>query len=238
MTRRARLAALLIVATLSAGGAALAEPHGPPPAPRFLSAADVDLGLALPRPPAEGSSAQGRELSELKQLQAARAAPGWTRARWDDSHEDGSIFAAAIGPAFDLGKLPATARLLDDVRHEEKIAAKRAKSYFKRQRPWIVDPSLTTCSREDGPLTSYPSGHAVMAYSMAVVLEAAIPSDGQAIMARADDYAENRLVCGMHFRSDIQAGKALGTEVGRALLAKPGFQAEVRAAADELAAAR
>ena len=32
-------------------------------------------------------------------------------------------------------------------------------------------------------------------------------------MARAADYAENRLVCGMHRRRDIQAGQVLGTVV-------------------------
>ena len=69
---------------------------------------------------------------------------------------------------------------------------------------------------------------------MAVVLAVALPSKAHAIMARADDYAESRLVCGVHFRSDVTAGRILGEEMGRSLLAKPAFRAEEAAAADEL----
>ena len=234
MTRLRHLAGLLVFATALGAGASSAKDAAPPSAPIFLSQADVELGLALPPPPADGSRVQKREMAELHSLERARTPKGWARARWDDTHESGEIFAGALGPWFVLSSLPATSKLLADVRHEEKIAAKRAKVHFARGRPWIVDPSLSTCSREDGPLTSYPSGHTVMGYSMAVVLAAAVPQKSRAIMARADEYARNRLVCAMHFRSDIMAGKTLGIEIGQALLAKPAFAAEVRAAAAEL----
>ena len=230
------LVVLASLAALAIGGQALAKPAGPAPAPLFLTRVDVDLGLKLPPPPADGSPTQKRELTELHRLEKVRTPKSWARAKWDDSHEDGQIFASAIGPGFDLSKLPATAKLLADVRHEEKIAGKRAKTHFLRKRPWIVDPSLVTCSREDGPLTSYPSGHTVMAYSMATVLAAAIPPKRKAIMARAADYGHERLVCAMHFRSDILAGRTLGTEVGDALLDKPTFRVELAAARRELAA--
>jgi acid phosphatase (class A) len=134
--------------------------------------------------------------------------------------------------------VPATARLLADVRHDEKLAAIKAKTFYLRKRPWIVDPTLEPCAKGDKPLSSYPSGHATMGYSMAVVLAAALPSKAPAIMARAGDYAESRLVCGVHFRSDVVAGRILGEEMGRRLLAKPAFKAEEAAAAQELRALR
>jgi acid phosphatase (class A) len=227
--RRSRL--LLVLIAASAAGAAWAKDAGPT---LFLSPGDLDIGLKLQPPPAEGSPAERGELAQLHRLERARTPAGWAQAKWDDSHEDGDVFAPALGLGADLSKAPATRKLLADVRDEEKIVGKHAKVHFARKRPWIVDPSLKTCSREDGPLTSYPSGHTTMAYAMATVLVAADPARSSQVMARANAYGHERLVCAMHYRSDIEAGRTLGVEIGKTLLAKPAFQAEVRAAAAEL----
>lgn len=64
-----------------------------------------------------------------------------------------------------------------------------------------------------------------------------IPEKAQAILARARDYAENRMVCGMHYRSDIVAGEVLGTTVARELLNNPAYRLEFDAAEKELKAA-
>ena len=53
-------------------------------------------------------------------------------------------------------------------------------------------------------------------------------------MARAQVFAENRVVCGYHFRSDIVAGKTFGTFVANELLHNPQFQTQYQAAAAEL----
>jgi acid phosphatase (class A) len=218
------------LAMILVGGSATAKPI-------FLSPSDYDPGLLLPAPPADGSDAQKAELSELESIQASRSADAFARADSDDRTENATIFRTTIGDGFDLAKLPATAKLLADVRNDEKEAAAAAKDFFRRNRPWIVEPSLKTCARGDSPQSSYPSGHATMGYAMAVVLGALIPEKAQAIMARANDYAENRLVCGMHYRRDIVAGEALGTAVGVALLHNAGFKIEFDAAERELRAA-
>jgi len=126
---------------------------------------------------------------------------------------------------------------MGEVRVEEKAAAKAAKLWFARNRPWIVDPRLQSCSKSDEPQSSYPSGHATMGYSMGLVLAQIEPVHASQIMARASEYAENRLVCGMHFRSDIVAGQALGGIVAAKLMANPAFRQDVGAAAAELKAA-
>jgi acid phosphatase (class A) len=73
---------------------------------------------------------------------------------------------------------------------------------------------------------------------MAVVLADLAPDKAPALLARAEDYAESRMVCGMHFRADIVAGQVLGTAVGQDLLHSPAFRADRAAAAAELRAAR
>ena len=133
--------------------------------------------------------------------------------------------------------LPATAKMFAHIRSDEQVAANAAKALFKRHRPWIVEPSLQSCSKGDAPESSYPSGHSTMGYAMGTVLAAMAPEKAQAILARADEYAENRLVCGMHFRRDIEAGHVLGTAVAVKLMQKPQFRVEYEAAADELRSA-
>src|SRR5262249_22413526 len=126
---------------------------------------------------------------------------------------------------------------LSDVQVEEKAAAKAAKDHFLRNRPWVVDTALKSCSKEDAPQSSYPSGHSTMAFSMAVILAKLEPAKAAAVMARAYDYANNRLVCGMHYRSDVVAGQALGTAVALKLMNLPAFRTEFDAAAQELSKA-
>ncbi len=119
-------------------------------------------------------------------------------------------------------------------RHDEKAAAGAGKKFFLRNRPFIVDPSLQSCSKKEAPQSSYPSGHATMAYAMGVVLASLIPEKAQAILARAADYAESRLICGVHYRRDIVAGEALGTAVAVELLHNARFRIEYDAAEHEL----
>lgn len=220
-------------AAILAGSAQAAEPAKP----GFLIASELDASRLLPPPPVEGSAAARAELADLHAMEGARTPQTLAHAKSDDVTKDASIFAAAMGPGFDLKALPATAKLMAEVRKEEKIAADGAKAYFQRKRPWIVDASLQSCSREDEPLSSYPSGHATMGYSMAVVLADLAPDKAQALLARAADYADSRLVCGMHFRADIVAGQALGTTVGIELLHSAAFRADRDAAQAELRAA-
>jgi acid phosphatase (class A) len=206
-------------------------------APLLLSPSDYNPKALLPPPPPEGSEAAKAELAELDRIQSQRTAEDFARADHDFHARDASLFAAVIGPAFDLTKLPVTARLLESVHTEENTAATVAKDYFRRTRPWIVDPALNSCSKDDAPQSSYPSGHSAMGYSLGVVLAALIPEKAPAIMARAADFAENRLVCGMHRRRDIQSGQVLGTVVAELLLRKPRFHREFEAARSELRAA-
>ena len=62
--------------------------------------------------------------------------------------------------------------------------------------------------------------------------------DAQAILARSREYAENRLVCGVHYRSDIVAGQQYGTILALRLMENAAFQAQLAIARNELQAAQ
>ena len=145
--------------------------------------------------------------------------------------------ADVLGPAFDLARFPATGRLFADLHNEDGVAASQAKKFFNRNRPFLNDRELDVCDDAHSTGNSYPSGHATMGYSAAAVLAQLMPGNAQIILARASDYAESRLVCGVHYRSDVVAGQVLGNALAAKLMTKPAFVAEFEAARVELTAA-
>jgi undecaprenyl-diphosphatase len=65
---------------------------------------------------------------------------------------------------------------------------------------------------------SFPSGHAMTAFSTAVVVSAYYPNLETALLFAAGSIAFSRIVLGMHFLSDVLAGVVLGAGLGFASL--------------------
>ena len=195
-----------------------------------------DPAVLLPPPPAAGSPQAQTELAEVKQYQANATPEQRALAKSDSENENGTIYAAVLGPAWDLSKLPATSKLLADVTGSEDGFTSAPKVYFHRDRPWIVDSSIKTCApnKPTQAHASYPSGHATLAYGMGIVLAHVLPNHAGAIMTRTAQFAENRLICGFHFRSDIVAGQELGSLMAFGLMQTPQIQSEMAAAQSEL----
>jgi acid phosphatase (class A) len=237
-----QLASLSLVALLFAGTASLVQaqpaPAKAPAVSKFLSPGDLDPALLLPPPPKDDAPAAVEGRAELHRIAAsARTPERLAQAKHDDEVEDVTAIVGVLGPAFDLGRFPATAKLFADLRNEDSIAAKQAKAYFKRERPFLNDPDLDVCDDRHDVKNSYPSGHATMAFAAATVLTELMPGNAQVILARASDYTESRLICGVHYRADIDAGEVLGSLLVAKLMTKPAFQAELEAARAELTAA-
>jgi hypothetical protein len=193
----------------------------------------------LPPPPAAGSPRALAEMAEIKRYQANATPAERAAAAADDGHEDGSIFAVALGAGWDLAKLPATDRLVREIIASEGAFSKIGKVEFHRDRPWLVDASVQTCvpHKPSEDHASYPSGHATIGFGLGIVLANLMPDHAQAILARSAQFAENRMVCGFHFRSDIVAGQQMGTILAIRLMQNPQFQSDMAAAEAELQAA-
>jgi acid phosphatase (class A) len=200
-------------------------------------AAEIDASRLLPPPPLAGSDIAKAEIAELHAIASSSSADLVEKARRDDGDEKPDMFNAALG--FDITAFPVTSKLLSDIAKQEEIESKAAKSYFHRDRPWIVDASIKTCVPvKPGPAaTSYPSGHTSLGFAMGIVLASVMPEKAQAILARSSEFGESRLICGMHFRSDIVAGQDFGTVLALKLMQKPEFKTAMEAAQAELRAA-
>jgi acid phosphatase (class A) len=228
---------------LLATGAAYAQPAAKPAAvSKYLKPGELDPALLIGPPPADGTPRQRAEVAELIALGAARTPDRLAEAEHDAEAEDAGSILSIFGPAVNLNDLPATARLLAELRNEDNVASKAAKSLFHRARPWVSDatlvasPALEACDKGD-PQASYPSGHAAMGYAAAGLLAQLMPGNARIILARGADYAESRLICGVHYRSDTEAAHVLATALVARLMTKPAFMEAFNAAKAELEAA-
>jgi acid phosphatase (class A) len=229
--------ALCLVAPSALAQAPAAVP--PARALMVLTPEQIDPARLLPPPPERGSAIEKAELAELHDIQAHRTASRLELAQWDQDHQNWTLYAPVLGLKFDMATLPVTAKLLAVVQNDETIASTGAKTFFKRMRPWAVDPTIKGCTLKstDDPLSSYPSGHTIVGFGLGVVLADLIPDKAQDILARANDYGYSRMVCGMHYRSDTVAAQALATALSVEILRSPKMQADLAAARAELKAA-
>jgi acid phosphatase (class A) len=201
----------------------------------FLPADAIDLATLLPAPPAPDSSVTKAEIAEIHHAQADATASEKAQAV-ADSQEDVFLFAKVLGPNFVAAKLAVATEFFASIGKTEGEFVNPAKKIFGRPRPPLADASITPCEKLKAS-AAYPSGHATFAYLQAIVLAQMIPEKREAIFARAAEFAHNRTVCGVHYASDLEAGKISAFTIGAMLLRDPAFQAEFMPAKAEVRAA-
>jgi acid phosphatase (class A) len=235
-----RIATLTAFAALVFCAAQLPSQTAPQPAaqarkPIFVLPEQLDMAAILPTPPAGDSPQGAAELAEVHRLQNTRTPAEIARAKADDAEEDMFIFKDVLGEKFQAKYLPATAVLSAHVHNDESFISNPAKVFFHRLRPYVFDATVQpVCKiKEDPKDYSYPSGHSVTGYLEALVTAMMVPEKRDAILARADDYAHNRLVCGMHYPSDLAASKTVAYSMIGLMINHPQFRHEFEAAKAE-----
>lgn len=205
----------------------------------FVSAEQLDTAGILLSPPVKDSDGAKADVAELHRLQATRSPAQVLRAQTDESEEDIFIFKNVLGERFNREGLPTTAALSDHVRNDSGIIVNPAKASFQRPRPYRFDETIKpVCKvRENRTDYSYPSGTATTGYLEGLVLALIVPEKRDAILARADDYAHNRLICGVHYPSDIVASKQVAYAAIGIIMNNPQFKQELAAARVETRAA-
>jgi acid phosphatase (class A) len=193
----------------------------------------LNLSLILPPPPARDSAITTAELAELHRIEASRTPAQIAQAQADDHEEDIFIFKTVLGPDFTATTLPITAALSAYVRKNESASGGSLKNIYRRPRPYQADSTLhPVCPLNPEP-TSYPSGHSLSGYLLAFTLVQLVPEKRQEIFARLDEYVHNRLICGVHYASDIQASRLVAYAVFGSLTASTRFQQDLAAAREE-----
>ena len=165
-------------------------------------------------------------------MEQGRSAEQKAEAEFDDTHEDMFLYANVLGAGFRADTLPLTAALSAHLRNDVSIVNGPLKARFGRPRPYNFDHTLHPIC-ETNQENSYPSGHAFNGYVYGLTLAEMVPEKGAAILARADAYARNRMVCEAHYASDLEASRRAAYALFGYLLGNGRFQAELAAARTE-----
>lgn len=208
----AATSACLLVGLLGFIGSAMAQ--------RDPAAAEADLLASLPPPPVPGSPADRADLETVFQVQADRMPAQVARARRAADHSPFAMGALVFGPWFDADHLPHTAAVFLQVNRETLPLIKAAKARWARPRPFLRDPRLQPCVKapSDG---SYPSAHAASSAIWAAVLAAAFPEYENEFAAQVREIMWCRVIGGVHYPSDTQAGREFGAQWAQRFLTSP-----------------
>jgi len=85
---------------------------------------------------------------------------------------------------------------------------------------------------------AYPSGHAAVGWAWALILSEISPEQTDAILARGRSFGQSRVVCNLHWQSDVTEGRVIGAAMVARLHADPVFRDALEAARAEVTAAR
>lgn len=227
---RALLPLLLFPVLLGLTVPALALQEPEPPRPYVLDAA-LDLVTLLPPPPAPGSAADKDDLARLLAIQAASSEAELALATAD---AEASVFrfADVLGADFQAAQLPQTAALFGRLTRSIGAKVNPVKDHWNRPRPFLASDAVKPQQRPDG--ATYPSGHGTLARLYAIVLADLLPQKRRLIFERADRFARGRLVLGVHYPSDIEAGAIAAAVIAAGLRRQDEFRRDFAAARDEL----
>ncbi len=87
------------------------------------------------------------------------------------------------------------------------------KQVSKRSRPCELEPHCWSMILPPDQF-SFPSGHSITAFAIAVVLGSFYPDLQLCLLFAAASIAASRIILGMHFLSDVLAGSAIGALLG------------------------
>jgi acid phosphatase (class A) len=201
----------------------------------YLNPDEVDLIHVLAPPPIADSPAATADLQAVLAAVNSRTTAEIEHAQADDQRVV-FRFVDVMGPNFRPESLPFAAQLFQHVYQDGNAATVAAKAYFKRQRPFVVDPDIKIIVVQ-APDFSYPSNHSTFAYEAGILLAAMVPEKAAVIFERAADYAHNRVVAGVHFPTDVEAGRISGSVIDNALLHDAHFLTDFERAKSEVRAA-
>ena len=141
-----------------------------------------------------------------------------------------------IGITLSRRTTPEIIRLCERAASDANTANTAVKNEYQRMRPFVTfdEPSLNPdADAEKAESFSYPSGHSTRGYAFALALCTIAPECTSQIMLRAQYYALNRVVCGHHWKSDIDASLLLASAMFANIVCTDEYQQQLVKAREE-----
>ncbi|RYH54960.1 MAG: phosphatase PAP2 family protein [Alcaligenaceae bacterium] len=200
------------------------------PTPGYYEATLVDsIRFMAPPPSAEVSA---REIEQMLELQRLRT-PEQVAKSAGDLEQSVFRFADVLGAQFNEERLPKATIFFHRLYKTESALNKQGKAFWKRPRPPLIDARIQPIT-EFGNGASYPSGHAAFGYLTGIVLADMLPEMRPQIMTRAREFGDNRVLGGVHYPSDVEAGRQLAVLIAALVQHRPDFQADFTSARAEI----
>jgi acid phosphatase (class A) len=215
------------------------------PAPKkvvgYLGEAAPDTYAVLPPSPTPGDPRDVADRAIFRATRRYETAARWAMAQ-NDANSAGIVkdLACAVGVELTPENAPKTIALIMKVAPDASRLTNRPKDIYKRPRPYLRDEGPICLPKTDDLAASpdYPSGHNTWSWAVGLIMAELVPDRTAPILARARAFGENRLVCGVHSLSAVNAGRDNGAILVAALHGNPQFRADLDAARAEVAAAR
>ena len=242
----------LVLSLAFMGGCATVAPSPPTELPEvrpgyvagYLQPNELpDSRALLPAPPAAKSAALAADEETYRATRALRNTP-----RWEQAAKDAELlfpkatehFSCTLGIPISAEATPHLNMLLRRVRMDSSRSTDKAKDYYQHLRPFIMTQDAICTPHEAARFKadSYPSGHASIGWAWALVLAEADPDRADAILARGLAFGQSRVVCGVHWKSDVEAGRVMGAGTVSRLHANAVFVAQLAEARKEITTAR
>ncbi len=205
----------------------------------YLASHDIDGQTVIGPPPAPDSPRGKADRAIYLDTRAFAGSPRWALATKDNDLWNGGAlerFACAMGSPIDAKTLPKTYNLLQRIEIDARTIGTPPKDFFNRTRPLIGD-DRPVCIKREGWLNtnaSYPSGHAMVGVAWGLILGELAPAHASALAQAGREIGDSRVICGVHYQSDVEAGRLLGAVMVAREHADPAFRVDLAAARTEL----
>jgi acid phosphatase (class A) len=215
------------------------------PIRNYLSASALPSSVSLvPPPPVAGSAAMARDEEVNRSALTMHGTPRWEMATNDSVLSFPTVaqtFSCALNLPISEEKTPKLFTLLRRTLVDAGRSTSEAKQRYQRTRPFVVNgkpictPNIEAGLRRDG---SYPSGHSAIGWAFGLVLSEVSPEQTNALVARGRAFGQSRLVCNVHWQSDVLEGQMVASVVVARLNAEATFRSDVAAARAEVESLR
>jgi len=214
--KTAILSLLLFVIALPGTGHTKGKPYN------YLAPDTIDVKTLISDPPADGSPEALKDIAIVYEKQQSRTEEDVARARADQRMTP-DAFAGVIGAWFTNENLPETYGFLKKVQSDSQRVSEKGKKLWHRSRPPVVDTRIEPVINLPST-SSYPSGHSLQGMIWGMVLAELAPDLKDALYARGEEYGDSRVIGGVHFPSDIAAGRILAKSLANIFLNSPEYQ--------------
>jgi acid phosphatase (class A) len=251
--KKIRTILILVSIALMAGCASL-EKHNKPESVSeispgllqgYLPIEKLPNSLALiPPSPTDDSTALALDEDVNLQSMDLRGTARWKLATQDADlmfPQAAGIFSCALNAPISEQETPHLYMLLRRTLTDAGLSTSTAKNHYNRTRPFVVNKEPTCTPDEEAQMKdsgSYPSGHTAIGWAWALILAEISPEQTDAILSRGWDFGQSRVICNVHWQSDVMMGRIMGAAAVARLHSDPEFRAAMEASKDELKAVR